>query len=107
MPTGSRSKILVPFNFTPRININQGCHPSCFSIARLLLLCHAEYQTYSNHQLSLASMYREEMGIVIFDGEHTVPREKASIPQKPADKYTKEPPLPILEPNTDTRQYTS
>ena len=52
-------------------------------------------------------MYREEMGIVIFDGEHTVPREKTSIPQKPADKYTKEPPLPILEPNTDTRQYTS
>jgi hypothetical protein len=50
-------------------------------------------------------MYREEMGIVIFDGEHTVPREKASIPQKPADKYAKELPLPFSEPNTEPRQH--
>jgi hypothetical protein len=52
-----------------------------------------------NHQLSFASMYREEMGVVIFNGEHTVPREKASISQKPADKYTKEFPLSIFRSN--------
>ena len=44
-------------------------------------------------------MYREEMGVVIFNGEHTVPREKASISQKPADKYTKELPLSVFRSN--------
>ena len=63
-----------------------------FNFAASLLLCYTETEL-------IPIMYREEMGVVIFNGEHTVPREKASISQKPADKYTKEFPLSIFRSN--------
>lgn len=45
--------------------------------------------------MSEISMYREQNWIVIFNGEHTIPSEEASISQNPADKYTQELPLSI------------
>jgi hypothetical protein len=72
--------------------------PPCFST--VLLPCYTETELIPiNHQLSSESKYREEMGVVIFNGENTVPREKASISQKPADKYTKEFPLSVFRRN--------
>jgi hypothetical protein len=48
--------------------------------------------------LSILCTYWEEVDVVIFNGEHTVPREEASIPQHKADEHTKVLPLSSPKP---------